>query len=395
VDAAGERTGVRAPAWRVAALALTGWTLFASVWIVLPQPNLVVWILSVFAAEFSLLLALLALAGVVAALRARRLGARVTGRLAPVLGMLAIALAILPAVEARQDARRVDVTLDPTAYLAGLTLVSDAEPSTERYASTVDGDLLLDVYLPTVDRRGAAVPAVVVVHGGAWRRGWRSMTPRWNAWLTRQGYAVFDIDYRLEPPPTWQKAPGDVRCAIGWVRANADRFGVDPDRIALMGGSAGGHLSLLAGYTADDDVFPPTCAPAPSQVAAVVALYPPADLFAAHELAASRVSPLDGGEVLERFIGASPGTAPEAYRVASPLTHVAAGVPPTLLIQGGRDRVVPPGGTAALAARLEEVGVDHTLLRLDYAGHAFDVSWGGWGSQITRPVLAEFLARHL
>jgi acetyl esterase/lipase len=89
---------------------------------------------------------------------------------------------------------------------------------------------------------------VIVVHGGGWRSGERSDFPSWNAWLADTGYVVFDIDYRLSPPPAWQDAPADVACAVGWVKENAARYGVDPERVALMGRSAGGHLVLLAAY---------------------------------------------------------------------------------------------------------------------------------------------------
>ena len=92
---------------------------------------------------------------------------------------------------------------------------------------------------------------------------------RWNEWLADLGYVVFDVDYRLAPPPRWRDAPGDVQAAVAWVRARAPQLGVDPERVALLGWSAGGHLALLAAYDSPS-AFPP--------VAAVVALYPITDL---------------------------------------------------------------------------------------------------------------------
>lgn len=100
--------------------------------------------------------------------------------------------------------------------------------------------------------RGRRHPAVVLVHGGGWDQGSRggSLLP---GWLAGRGYVVFDIDYRLATPtsPSWQQATGDVKCAVGWVNDHAARFGVDPERIALLGSSAGGHLAC----------WPPTAPP--------------------------------------------------------------------------------------------------------------------------------------
>ena len=106
---------------------------------------------------------------------------------------------------------------------------------------------MLDAYLPAED--DAARPAIIVIHGGSWSSGDKSDFPRWNGWLVEHGFAIFDIQYRLAPQPNWQTATSDVKCAIGWVKRNADHYGVDPDRIALLGRSAGGHLALLAAYT--------------------------------------------------------------------------------------------------------------------------------------------------
>ena len=80
----------------------------------------------------------------------------------------------------------------------------------------------------------------LLVHDGVWGAGSRSTTPHWDLWLAEKGYVVFDIDYRLAPPPRWQDAPGDVKCAVGWVKLNADRYDVDTDRVAHVGYSAGG-----------------------------------------------------------------------------------------------------------------------------------------------------------
>ncbi len=231
---------------------------------------------------------------------------------------------------------------------------------------------------------------MIVVHGGGWRSGERSDFPSWDAWLADEGYVVFDIDYRLSPPPSWQDAPADVACAVGWVKENAARYDVDPERVALMGRSAGGHLALLTAYEEDRPAPTPGCTAREgwgAGVAAVVAFYPPTDL--------SRLSSMGYLGGMDRFLGGSPGTVPGRYRHLSPVSHVDPGDPPTFLAYGGADRIVPPGQSQLLGERLLEAGVPHRLVELPWANHTFDFLWGGWGSQITRYSLEVFLESNL
>lgn len=104
----------------------------------------------------------------------------------------------------------------------------------------------------------------------------QAIFPQWNAWLTAQGFVVFDVDYRLPPEPNWRTATEDVQQAVRWIKAWADTFGVDPAKIALMGRSAGGHLVLLAAYTAQESDT--TEVTTNATVRAVVAFCAPTDL---------------------------------------------------------------------------------------------------------------------
>lgn len=226
--------------------------------------------------------------------------------------------------------------------------------------------------------------------GGGWRSGGRGDFPSWNAWLADEGYVVLDIDYRLSPPPSWQDAPADVACAVGWIKENAARYGVDPERVALLGRSAGGHLVLLAAYTEGHAAPTPGCAARNVQdtgVAAVAAFYPPTDL--------SRLSSMGYLGGMDRFLGGTRDVFPERYRLTSTVARVDPGDPPTFLAHGGEDRIVPPGQSELLAGRLRGAGVPHRLVELPWANHTFDFLWGGWGSQITRSALEGFLKDHL
>ena len=229
-----------------------------------------------------------------------------------------------------------------------------------------------------------------VVHGGGWRSGERGEFPSWDAWLAEESYVVFDIDYRLSPPPTWQTAPADVACAVGWVKENSARYNVDPERIALMGRSAGGQLALLTAYGEGRVAPTPGCAARKVKdtgVDAIAAFYPPTDL--------SRLSYLGYLPGVDLFLGGSVASVAGRYRDLSPVTHVDSTDPPTFLAYGGDDRIVPPEQSELLGERLRKAGVTHRLVELPWANHTFDFLWGGWGSQITRSALEEFLEEHL
>ena len=345
--------------------------------------------------ETSLILTAFALFGLFMATLAHRAGARKSSLVAAGLCAATVAVSLMPVAQAWKDASAEGVSLSLPGYFAGPAFAADRSPETVTYARPGGEELEADVWRPPgggpAGEADAAKgrPAVIVVHGGGWRSGERGDFPRWNAWLASKGYVVFDIDYRLSPPPSWRDAPADVRCAVGWVKENAARYGVDPERVALMGRSAGGHLALLTAYTQGS-------APTPgcdarnlhdTGVAAAVAFYPPTDL--------ARLSSLGYLGGMDRFIGGTQDAIPERYRLLSPVLRVDPRAPPTFLAHGGDDQIVPPGQSELLADRLREAGVPHRLVELPWANHTFDFLWGGWGSQITRSTLQEFLEVHL
>ena len=226
--------------------------------------------------------------------------------------------------------------------------------------------LRLDVYEPR-DAEGLR-PAIVVVHGGAWFHGDKSdyAFGLHDRWLAGQGYTVFDVQYRLTG--RWPAPLSDVKCAVRWVRANAARYGVDPDRIALIGRSAGGHLALMAAYTANDPEYPPSCfddddPPLDESVQAVIASYAPADL---------RLWQAERGGAIDHLLGGLPDEVPDTYRAASPVTHVRPGLPPTLVIHGQRDRTVPPAHSELLVNTLRAAGVTTVALRIPWGRHGVD-----------------------
>ena len=369
---------------------------FVTLWIVIPPLSNGLWLVAIAAGEWSLWWGLLGLIGSGLAWRALARGAGPTAWIPLALGLLAAVLALVPPFQALGAAHASGVPLSLRRYLLGLPRAPRGpRPETETFA-TVDGKpLRLDVYRPAGPPPAKSRPAVIVVHGGSWSRGDKSDFPHWDRWLAREGFVVFDIQYRLTPQPNWRTATGDVKCAVGWVKRNARRYGVSPDRIALLGRSAGGHLALLAAYTPEEPALPPSCAGVPdTRVAAVVSLYGPTDLVWGYHNPA-RPDIIGGPATLRRFLGGSPQDRPEAYALASPVNHIGPGDPPTLLLHGGRDTLVGARHTELLAAELRAKGVSHEAVVLPYAQHGFDYPWNGWGAQVVRPVLLRFLRSSL
>ncbi|MEL7672667.1 MAG: alpha/beta hydrolase [Chloroflexota bacterium] len=226
--------------------------------------------------------------------------------------------------------------------------------------------LRVDIYQP--EKRDGLLPAVVVVHGGAWFHGDKSTYAfgLHDRWLAAQGYVVFDVQYRTSGG--WPAPLADVKCAIRWVKRHAARYGVDPQQVALIGRSAGGHLALMAAYTANDPRFPAGCGNDTSgaldeSVRAVVVSYAPADLM---------LWPAEPGSAIAALLGGLPGEIPDRYREASPISYVRPGLPPTLIVHGQRDRLVPPVHSEQLFNHLRAAGVRSVLLRIPWGRHGVD-----------------------
>ncbi|MHB8629358.1 MAG: alpha/beta hydrolase fold domain-containing protein [Aggregatilineales bacterium] len=244
--------------------------------------------------------------------------------------------------------------------------------------------LRLDVYQPP-DRSDSLRPAVIAIHGGGWNGGDKgSYHVAKQRWLAQQGYVVFDIQYRLSPTHLWPTHLTDVKTAIRWVRGHADRFQIDPERIGLIGRSAGGHLALMAAFTPGDPAFPPIGdLPARDDVQAVVALYPPTDLPLLQETAVGTLS---------YWLGDTLKCNPDLYRAASPLHAANPNAPPVLLAHGGCDNLVTPEHSRRLHRRLCELGVSSVYLYYPWGRHGFDVSLSGLGGQMVQYDIERFLA---
>ena len=262
-----------------------------------------------------------------------------------------------------------------TAFLLGMLKPIDAQipiPDDVEFTEGVEyGEaggkpLQLDIYRPKSLTR--AVPGLVFIHGGGWRQGKRSDYRYYCVRFAKRGYVVTSVSYRLVQEAPFPAAVQDVKCAVRWLRANASRYNVDPDQLAVLGGSAGGHLSMMVGYSSDVPELEGYGGNpgAGSRVQAVVNFYGPTDLTS--EYARKH-------EVVRGFFAnKSYEEVPEQYRLASPMTHVTSDDPPTLIFQGTIDELVPVEQADRLAAKLEQAGVPYVYARLAGWPHTMDLA---------------------
>jgi acetyl esterase/lipase len=310
-------------------------------------------------------------------------------RLVFALALLAAAVGLLPLLAAVPLYRRAE------AHFSLLEYLGRSHPARVRVQRDVrlaaGSSLCADLY----HAAGAGPhPYVVVVHGGSWQGGDKGAVPYASEALAAAGYTVADVQYRLAPENPFPSAIADVKCLAGSLRERAGQLGIDPDRGAYLGRSAGGQIALLAAYTSGAAPLAPACAVADRPPQAVVSFYAPTDLAwgHAHPL---RPDVVRGPDSLEAYLEGPPARRAEAYRLASPLTWADRPLPPTLLIHGGADRLVSAQHARRLAAGLDARGRSVRLLLIPQAEHGFDVRAGGVGEQLARSAVLRFLRQVL
>ena len=224
----------------------------------------------------------------------------------------------------------------------------------------------LDIYLPPgAFKKGR--PAVLFIHGGGFKTGdkaeFRSASV--SADLARAGYVVASCNYVLfskKNPGVWPQNISDCRNAVRWLRQNADALGVDPSRIAVAGGSAGGYLALMVGLSEDHaELGGDKDAKVSAKVSAIIDMYGVTD------------SEHHGKDTLVN-------AGPEAERLFSPIAHVKAGSPPVLILHGAADPTVPLKESEDLAKAMIAAKLDHEFIVIKDAVHTFDLhpTGSGW-----------------
>jgi acetyl esterase/lipase len=210
-------------------------------------------------------------------------------------------------------------------------------------------------------------PAVICIHGGGFRAGSREGYNGLVIKLAQRGYVAMTISYRLAPKFQFPAAIHDTKAAVRWTRANAAKYKIDPDRIGVTGGSAGGHLAQFLAVSSDVKEFEgdggnPSMS---SKVACVVNVYGPSDFTKSYGKS------VDAAEVLPLWLGGNLETARLKHIQASPLNWVTPHAAPTLCIHGTDDKYVAHEQAVWMIDRLKACGVEAELLTLEGAGHGF------------------------
>ena len=248
--------------------------------------------------------------------------------------------------------------------------------------TTGQRDLKADIYTPPAGTSNGS--GVLLVHGGGWRSGDRTQLRGYGILLGRIGYTSVACEYRLVDEAKWPAQIHDVKAALRWMRINSGRLGIDPAKIAVSGNSAGAHLSLMLAGTPNvaefegDGGHPGV----PTDVAASISFYGPA-LLGRPGAALS--------DTVHKLVGDDPTG--ERLQGASPITHVSASWPPTMLITGNQDQTVPDESSFYMYKALVEAGAKAELHVYEGAPHAFD-ALPDFGRQCAS-IMALFLDRHV
>lgn len=236
-----------------------------------------------------------------------------------------------------------------------------------RVAGTV---LKLDVVAPADG--GAGRPAIMQIHGGSWvmgdkgEQGWPLMSH-----LAANGWVCFNLNYRLSPGATFPDHLIDLKAGLAWIREHADEWGIDPDFIAVTGGSAGGHLAALMALTANDPEYQPGFEEADTSLQAAVPLYGVYDFTS--RLGVNRL-PFWYRRLESLIMKAFRDEEPEVFRRASPIDRIHSEAPPFFVIHGDRDTLAPVEEARYFADQLRDISKEPVIYaELGGAQHAFDL----------------------
>ena len=244
--------------------------------------------------------------------------------------------------------------------------------------------LKIDLALP--EKSDKPLPVVLMIHGGGWRGGSKEGHIQHIFGFAQQGYAAATVQYRFAPKHKFPAQLEDVKCAVRFLRANAEKYNLNKDRVGAIGFSAGAHLSMLLGTMGKEDGMEGEGGNAEqsSQVQAVVAYFGPTDL-AADDIPENVIFMIDD------LVGAKKSDKPELRVAASPITYVSKGDAPTLIFQGTKDRLVPHTQAYKMADALSKAGVPGRVEILLGADHG----WAGKELVHTLKETAEFFAEQL
>ena len=277
------------------------------------------------------------------------------------------------------------------ALLLSVGMAGQAESAEKHanleYAKVGDVALHLDLYLPDAEK---SAPLVVWIHGGGWRKGSKDRCP--FVWLNDHGYAVASVQYRLTDKASFPAQIHDCKGAIRWLRANAEHYGYDAEKIGVAGISAGGHLVALLGTSGDVKELEGDVGgnlDESSRVQAVLDMCGPTDFLLRLKHAPVALDRTDSPVAL--LLGGPTSEKKELARLASPAHHVSKDDPPLLIFHGTKDPLVHPRQSEHLRDYYQEIGLDVALELIPDGGHVPKQFW----DQTRRDMALKFFDEHV
>ena len=262
----------------------------------------------------------------------------------------------------------LNVTWLLAALVSGCATWLPASVKVERnltYAQVDGAALHLDLYEPA--HPAGKLPVVVWIHGGAWSSGSKEPCP--IGFMAAKNLAIVSLDYRLTQTAPFHAQLHDCKGAIRWLRAHADQYHLDADRIGIFGASAGGHLALLLATVHDRPELEGAVGgnnDRSSAVQCVCAFYPPTDL---NRLVADPTFRANPKADVAKLIGGAVASHVAKALAASPLTYVDKTCAPVFLLHGEADTLVPPDQSQIFFAALQQAGVESQLEIVPHQGH--------------------------
>jgi acetyl esterase/lipase len=262
-------------------------------------------------------------------------------------------------------------TLDILAIISGLEHLINKYPETPPNIAefknieykNIDGkSLQLDIYKAKNLTKPA--PLLVFIHGGGWKSGQREDYKSYLNSFAMKGYITATVSYRLLPDSVYPACVEDIADAVQWLFTHGENYGYDPDRIALIGGSAGAHLALLTAYGWNKTGLKANFPGNKHKIKAVVDIYGPTDLTTEYARTQS---------VVTNFLGHTYSENPKVFKEASPIFYLDKNDPPTLILQGTSDQIVPYSQSDLLKTKLDSLGIPAVYYKLPLWPHTMDV----------------------
>ncbi|MFD1631754.1 alpha/beta hydrolase fold domain-containing protein [Pseudopedobacter beijingensis] len=244
-----------------------------------------------------------------------------------------------------QETAEVKKVVYPEGYTEQLNVV---------YTQVNGWDGKMDLYLPPKDK--GASPVVINIHGGGWNKGNKESQTGFSTFF-KKGYAVANIAYRLSQEATAPAAVEDTRCALIYLIKNAKALNIDPNKIVIMGGSAGGHLALMGGLLGNDNRFDTNCKGVKDiKVAAII------DKYGITEVPAWK------SKSATQWLG-DKANDPEFVKAVSPINQVKKNSPPVFIVHGDADPIVPYQQSVDLKKKLDDMGIKNKFITVEGGQH--------------------------